>query len=471
MPPGGHLHIGLDDLDNLGINEIYVRRGALPTPGSYDYRFSVAGADQTIFVPNAAAGDWFILAYNDSGPLPGQFTLEVDFIEGVVLQAVSPETIGNTGLGSITIDGAGFDTSTQVSLASDGTFYAATNVSFVSASRIVAEFDFAIVPPNAYQLTVVQGGRTETLPLTVTEGIGANFEANLVVPSQVGRNTVASLYIQYANTGDTAMQAPLLVLTGSQNSKLTIKPGLVVQDFYTCGQPADANNIVQILASGQTPGVLQPGESVRVPVHYLGLENGGDLGNDVVQFALGRATVPTPGGPPEPAIDWASLKSQMSPPSIPADAWDALWQNFTAAAGNTWSSYQQMLRENASYLSRLGVGNFFSPSKALQSLIPLVAPSHVGDMLAFAFGQADGLHIVRFIAASTDGFTPTPGLRLSLERVSEPHHRTLPPRRFWPGMVAQLGDPLGACHRWHHHHRRSRWRPTHLQARLPRRFL
>ena len=39
----------LDDLDNLGINELYVRRGALPTPGSYDYRFKVSGADRVLF--------------------------------------------------------------------------------------------------------------------------------------------------------------------------------------------------------------------------------------------------------------------------------------------------------------------------------------------------------------------------------------------------------------------------------------
>ncbi len=76
-----------------------------------------------------------------------------------------------------------------------------------------------------------------------------------------------------------------------------------------------------------------------------------------------------------------------------------------------------MLRENTSYLSRIGIGNFFIPSPAIQGWTPQVAPSHVGDMLAFEFAQADALHIVRFVSASTDGFTPTSGLRISLERV------------------------------------------------------
>ena len=34
--------------------------------------------------------------------------------------------------------------------------------------------------------------------------------------------------------------------------------------------PAGYSQSVQILASGATPGVLAPGESVRVPVYYAG---------------------------------------------------------------------------------------------------------------------------------------------------------------------------------------------------------
>src|SRR5262249_28531834 len=35
VPPGGHLQLTLQELDHLGVNEIYIRQGAFPSPGSY----------------------------------------------------------------------------------------------------------------------------------------------------------------------------------------------------------------------------------------------------------------------------------------------------------------------------------------------------------------------------------------------------------------------------------------------------
>jgi hypothetical protein len=45
VPSRGHLLLTLDDLDNLGANELYLGRGAIPSAGSYDYRFTKAGAE------------------------------------------------------------------------------------------------------------------------------------------------------------------------------------------------------------------------------------------------------------------------------------------------------------------------------------------------------------------------------------------------------------------------------------------
>lgn len=56
VPAGGHLRVTLDPAAAFGINEVYVRRGALPSPGAYDFRYQVnGGADQSIFAPNAGA--------------------------------------------------------------------------------------------------------------------------------------------------------------------------------------------------------------------------------------------------------------------------------------------------------------------------------------------------------------------------------------------------------------------------------
>lgn len=416
-PPGGHLLVSLTGPPGSR-TEVYVRRGALPSAGAYDYRVVNPGQTNQVFVPDVQAGPWYVMVYADSVPTPGPYTLRADFVTGIFLTSLTPTRHGNAGAATINIQGAGFDQPSAVSLLLGGaTIRAATNVTVVSSSRLVADIDLTGVPSGAYQLTVVQGTNSAALPFEVTQAVGPKLEANLIVPSQVGRNTVAGLMIEYRNSGDSAMPAPLLVLSGSQNAQLTIQQNNVPQEFWTCAERRFASDTQQIIANGQTPGVLQPGESVRVPVHYLGLQNGGDPNNDVVAFALGMVRMVQPDGPPPSPIDWASSRDQMRPHSIPADAWNALWQNFTSAAGIYWSDYQAMLRQNAEYLSRLGFGNFFAPAPAVRGWVPTVAPSSVGEMLAFEFAQADGLHIVRFLASSTDGFTPTRGLRLSVERV------------------------------------------------------
>ena len=109
VPAGGHLRLTLHDLDQLGVNELYICRGALPSAGAYDYRFKVNGAaDQTVFVPDAGAGPWYVLAYNASGPVPGDYTLDAKFSVGVMLESVTPSNIGNSVPGTIAIEGAGF---------------------------------------------------------------------------------------------------------------------------------------------------------------------------------------------------------------------------------------------------------------------------------------------------------------------------------------------------------------------------
>ena len=398
--------------------DIYARFGVPPTRGAFDFLSQRASAQtQSFAIPSPYAGSYYVLIYGDTITTPGAYTVQIDSADLLLTEAI-PSSVGNSLAGSVTIHGAGFTTSDTVDLVDGASVYPATHVSFISESALVAEFNFPAIPTNMYSLRVAAGTKADALPFSIKRGIGAKLEANLIGPSQLGRNTVANLYLEYANIGDAAMPAPLLVLTGSQNALLTMKLDSVVSDFYRCAQPRDAKSTVQILGSGSTPGVLQPGERVRVPIHYLGLENGGDIRNAVVEFDIGYAAPPGyQGTPTPPPIDWGSLKPQMRPPSIPADAWEAVWQNFTTAAGNTWSSYQSMLRKNAEYLSRLGFGNFFSPVPRVSGWTPQIAPQHVGDMLAFEFAQADGLHVLRFLASATDGFARTPGLRLSFERV------------------------------------------------------
>ena len=398
VPAGGHLRITLDDLDNQGINEIYVRRGALPTPGSYDYKFKVTGADQSIFVPDAGAGDWFILVYNDSGPLPGDYTLTVEVTYGVGLESLEPNRIGNTAPGSITILGAGFSPGTTLSLVGANATYSASEVAVVTSSRIVADFDFTAIPVGTYVLRVTNGASSAALPFTVFAGGTPKLTTKLIVPRTVGYHAVATLWVEYANEGDAAMPAPLLEVSGQQNDRrgaiLSLDGTRLVQGFWTSAMPVGFSNSVQFLAHGKTPGLLQPGESGRVPVYYAGWQQPWDLSYPTINFDLSVLAADNTG-----VIDWASLKDFMRPSSLSDEAWTPVFANLKTQTGTTWGDYVRMVNANARYLAKLG-----------QTV------TDIRDLLAFEVMQASGLSLSSTLASAVDAQEQTPGLPLAFTR-------------------------------------------------------
>jgi RHS repeat-associated protein len=398
VPPGRNLFVRLDEGDNLGTNELYARFGSLPTRGTYDYRASAPGsADQQVLIPAATVGTWYVLAYGESVSGNGEFTIEAD-ISGLKITGVTPTRHGNNAIAVLTVTGAGFDATTDVNLVSDvNTIYLASEVSVDSYTQLTVTFDLASVPTGIYTLRVSSptGGTSELHDIfEVVSGGGPKLQTNLVVPSWVGRHAVDTLYIEYGNTGQVAMPAPLLVLHGTDRAFLTLDQSKVVSGFWTSATPEGFSDTVQILASGATPGVLQPGESFRVPVYFTGLQQPWDFSDNQVEFNLG--VLSTDNTTP---VDWDALKSQMKPDYVRADAWDVIWANFTAQAGSTWGSYLRMLDENAAYLGRIG-----SPT------------SDISELQAFEFRQADGINPLNYLVQAVDAAVSAPGLQLVFQR-------------------------------------------------------
>jgi RHS repeat-associated protein len=407
VPSGGDLQVTLTALSGLGVNEVYLSRGTLPTPGSYDYRFPLNGSpNQTIFVPNAGAGTWYILVYNASGPL-GSYTLTTQFLTGIILNSVSPTSLGNSAAGTVAINGAGFSPGDNVELVDGGNVYPASNVAVLSASQIQADFDFTTVPPGSYSLQISSGANSASIPFTVTGGGSAILVTSLSIPNPIGYHIPSTLYVQYSNTGQVAMPAPLLVVSaiqypnpvlpedGVSAALMTLNASLQGLGFWTTAIPQGFANVAQFLASGKTPGVLQPGESETVPIYYAGWQQPWNFSYPPIQFTLGvlEVTNTTP-------VNWGSLESQMQPASISNDVWNVLFGNFTSQAGTTWGQYVQMLDNDSAYLYRLGDN-----------------VSDIGALLTFEFAKANAMNVIQNLASASDAYRPTPGPALTFSRV------------------------------------------------------
>ncbi len=115
------------------------------------------------------------------------------------------------------------------------------------------------------------------------------------------------------------MPAPLLVLYAPPEAingqtiinlpLFTLNPALVVSGYWTASLPAGYSNTVEILASGKVPGVLEPGESVTVPVYYAGMQQPWSFAETQFDFQVSvfNSQVDT-------TVDWSSLECGLQPP-------------------------------------------------------------------------------------------------------------------------------------------------------------
>ena len=401
VPLGQPLRLTLDDGSTVDQNNLYVKYGTPPTRADFDYRsYGAPGPDQQVIVPLATPGTWYALVYGDLVPTQSNYTLSAEGAN-LLVQSVTPDHHGNSAATTITLTGAGFDTTTAVSLvAGGGASFTPTSFTIDSPTQITATFA-AGIPAGAYTVHLAEPGITKELPnaFTVTAGGQAVLQTNVVVPGLFGRHGLATIYVEYANTGTVAMPAPLLTLYGSDKALLTLDQSRITAGFWTSAQPEGFSDTIQILASGATPGVLQPGENISIPVYFAGLLQPWDFGDSQVDFDLRFLTADdtTP-------IDWATFKDSMRPDGVAPEVWEPVFANFTANSGGTLGQYVHMLGDNANYLGKLGLHVV-----------------DVGRLLNFEYSQADALSPLDSLERVTDFSLDAPGFDLVFSRVFSQH--------------------------------------------------
>lgn len=406
VPLTQQLLIALADGTAGNRHEIFVKHGAIPTRADYQHRSTLAAsANQQVSIPSASPGLWYVLVYTESAPQPGAFSLVASGAT-LFLTDVTPEFFGNSAEMTLTLAGMGFDATTAVSLVSPTSdIIATTALRFDSPTQLTATFP-AGTPAGVYSINITKaGGGTATLPaaFTVKPGGSSNLVTNLVIPSALGYHIASTLYLQYSNTGDVAMPAPLLILTPTQThadqsvtagAHLTLDKSLVTQGFWTSATPAGFSPTVQILASGATPGVLQPGESVEVPVYYAGWQQPWDFSYPPFEFQLGVVTTND-----ATAIDWPLQQDELRPDDIDPAVWGVVFGHLTADFGATLGQYVAQLGQDASYLGQFGEN-----------------VTDVAALWTLAMNRAIGLSPLSTLASGRDAISIAPGIPLIFDR-------------------------------------------------------
>jgi YD repeat-containing protein len=399
--------------------EMYLRRGVPPTRQKYDFVGGTFADTQSILVPIAASGKYYILLYGRGLTADAEFTLNAES-RALLVTRNSPSFAVRNSVANLSVAGLGFLPGTTVELvSSNNVAIAANSVNLDSTTQITAKFDLNSLEIGKYDLRVsLPDGTSQTKPLAfevLPPGV-PKLETRLILPPALGRVTTATIYVEYANTGTSPMAAPQLTLRSadlddSDKPLLTLDASKLVAGFWTSARPEGFSHSVHFAGNGAVPGTLSPGERVQLPVYYAGLLGPWDMTDNEVEFQI-LVSDETDTSP----IDWAALSSKLKPNWISAEAWPAVYSNLQSQIGSTWGDYYKAMNDNASYLSRLGQ-----------------VVSDQSELWSFELQQALGYSPVDSLASATDAAVIAPGLSLTFGR----NFGTTLPQRFETGIFGR----------------------------------
>jgi len=316
---------------------LYARWGAQPTQGLADFRAlaPTARGDTVLLIPQSQADALYIGVY---GAEAAAFTLRASY-HARYLADVTPRRAGNAGETTFTLHGLGFAPGMAVGLCQGGVErIAAATVTVASPQVASARFPLAGATPGLYDLCATWESETHTLPgaVTLTAGGGPELQVNFAVPGQHRPNRPYSALLTYTNAGDSDLPAPLFILSNDRGA-LARTP---CDAAWTAGP-------VQLLGAAPfgPAGVLAPGATGQIPIHFLGTN---DPMHTLVDFTV-EALLPN-----AETIPWATYRDAMRPPAISETAWNTLFPTLTAQLGNTWAAYLGALDANATRLAARG---------------------------------------------------------------------------------------------------------------------
>jgi RHS repeat-associated protein len=441
VPVTEALTVHFRDSTTSDADSLYAQFGVAPTRGDYEYTDSpAAGGGQNIFIPSAAAGTWYVLVYGATVPLSSGFTViatagtvaisnvsptsaeAVQFFNTTVVTSVDPTTGKLTRVIedlyyppsalqlTLQIHGAGFSPGAKVSLVgNDGSTYAADSAITDSPYQITAGFNSQVVPPGMYSVTTtLQEGMSTTIINAITVAQDFQYvlqtepplDVQLAVPQLLPRHSVTlTLTLTVTNQSGFPQPAPLIIVESTDPSihpLFTLDATLADRGLWTNGIPTGFTNTISVLVSGSVPGLLQPGETVSIPIYYVGLQSPWDpsktslpLAVKVVDYQTGDAQ-----------FDWSSIEGLLRPAAISAAAWSAIWPQVFPTPTGFVSDYLTWLDADASYLGHLGE-----------------AVTDPAQLFAFQILQANAqISPIQQLATATDASVAAPGQPLTFSR-------------------------------------------------------
>ena len=212
---------------------------------------------------------------------------------------MSPNSGGNNGNATVRIDGTNLTPNSKFSLVKGGVAIAAANIDYESPSVVYATFDLSGQLLGSYDVKLADTTGSATRPGTfqVIAGHQAQLEVHLSTPQYSRDNRPGLVVIDFTNTSNTDIVAPLFTLTSDQ-SVFQVADG---------SSPLISSSITLIGTSSQGPaGIIGPGQSGEVVVNMTS--------TTTVRHAQISVDLTVPEDPNEPVpVPWSTRRRCSSP--------------------------------------------------------------------------------------------------------------------------------------------------------------
>lgn len=278
----------------------------------------------------------YYIQINRAKPEVTSYNLEIAATPKILpleIDGVTPNKGSNVGQTTISIKGVSFTPDTKVSIIdSNGNLVTAQFITFLNDGNLTASFNLTGLTPGAYDVRASNKAGTATVSdiFTVNNGSPGKLEVFVSAPGAVRPWNTEEVLVTYRNSGNTDIPAPLLNLSADGallEAEAEFKDGSV--QFLGINNQGNA-------------GILTPGASGTFRVRFKPKDGATDINFKVNTLSTSEA------------INWSANKDSLRPPSIPADAWNNIFNNFTSVVGNSTGDFQAVLNENATRLSQLG---------------------------------------------------------------------------------------------------------------------
>ncbi|MCB9854669.1 MAG: hypothetical protein H6818_03200 [Phycisphaerales bacterium] len=231
VPAGETIRINLNHASPVAWTEMYVRYGAVPTLGKFDFAFdSPARPNQEITIPETQDGRYYILARVSSGASGGSLTgVHLQYaVPAFGAEIVAPHRLGQARA-TIRVSGAKLGETASLYLRgqSNGELVAPINAVNVNPVTIVATFDCENTRPGSYDLVIESiNGAVSVLQsaIEVELGVRSAVEIEMDISQRIRRGTIGIIPVSIRNTGNIDIPIVKLDIYSGDQLGLTIYP-------------------------------------------------------------------------------------------------------------------------------------------------------------------------------------------------------------------------------------------------------